>query len=286
LNVTQRRIRGIPQNGIVKKVTLSLLLALLTLTFLYPLYYMVINSLKTRTEYFVNPFGFPGGALQWGNYSTMISQFQILNLFKNSFVVSASTVVVLLAVCVFASYVFAKYRFRGRSFIYLAVIATMFIPSQVTIIPLYVLFSKLGLVNTYWSVILSYIALFLPEAILLMTANFRGIIDELLEAAEMDGCGYFQRVWNVIVPMGRAAIFLSIIFYFITAWNDLFTPMIFLQSMDKRTVMVALAALMGRYTGAPTLQFAGLLLSAIPALVVYIIFQRNIIKGLSVGAIK
>jgi raffinose/stachyose/melibiose transport system permease protein len=79
---------------------------------------------------------------------------------------------------------------------------------------------------------------------------------------------------------------LSIIFYFIMSWNDLFTPMIFLQSMEKRTVMVALAALMGRYTGAPTLQFAGLLLSAVPALIVYIIFQKNIIKGLSLGSIK
>jgi len=274
------------RRGIAKQVTLSLLLAILTVTFLYPLYFMLINSLKSRTEYFVNPFSLPRGALQFENYSTMISQFKILNLFKNSFFVSAGTVVLLLVVCVFASYVFAKYRFRGRTAIYLAVLTTMFIPSQVTIIPLYVLFSKMGLVNRYWSVILSYLALFLPEAILLMTANFRAIIDELLEAAEMDGCGYFQRVRHVVVPMGRAAIFLSIIFYFITAWNDLFTPMIFLQSMDKRTVMVALAALMGRYTGAPTLQFAGLLLSAVPALVVYIIFQRHIIRGLSVGAIK
>ena len=272
--------------GIAKNVLLSLLLAVLTLTFIYPLYYMLINSLKTRTAYFTNPFGLPLGALQWENYSTMVSQFQIFNLFKNSFIIAAVTVILLLIVCTFASYVFAKYKFRGRSAIYLAVIATMFIPSQVTIIPLYILFSRLGLVNTYWSVILSYVALFLPEAVLLMTANFRGIIDELLEAAEIDGCGYFQRVRNVVVPLGRAAVFLSIIFYFITAWNDLFTPMIFLQSMDKRTVMVALAALMGRYTGAPTLQFAGLLLSAIPALIVYVIFQRQIIKGLSVGAIK
>jgi ABC-type glycerol-3-phosphate transport system permease component len=216
----------------------------------------------------------------------MVSQFQILKLFKNSFIVAALTVVILLIVCTFASYVFAKYKFRGRAAIYLAVIATMFIPSQVTIIPVYILFSRLGMVNTYWSVILSYVALFMPEAILLMTSNFRVIIDELLEAAEMDGCGYFQRVRNVVLPMGRAAVFLSIIFYFITAWNDLFTPMIFLQSMDKRTVMVALAALMGRYTGAPTLQFAGLLLAAVPALIVYIIFQRQIIRGLSVGAIK
>jgi ABC-type glycerol-3-phosphate transport system permease component len=274
------------RQGTSRRVLISVVIAVITLTFIYPLYYMLINALKSRTAYYVNPFGLPGGRLEWENFTTMISQFQILNLFKNSFFVSAGTVILLLVVCIFASYAFSKYRFRGRSAIYLAVIATMFIPSQVTIIPLYLLFSKLGMVNTYWSVILSYVALFMPEAILLMTANFRGIIDEMLEAAEMDGCGYFQRLWNVIVPMGRAAIFLSIIFYFITAWNDLFTPMIFLQSMDKRTVMVALAALMGRYTGAPTLQFAGLLLSAIPALVVYIIFQRNIIKGLSVGAIK
>jgi len=270
----------------LKGILISALLAVLTLTFLYPMYFMLINSLKTRSEYFVNQFSLPSGQLQFINFTTMISQFRILALFKNSFIVSSLTVVGLLIVGTFASFVFAKYRFRGRTAIYLAVIATMFIPAQVTIIPLYVLFSRIGLVNTYWSVVLSYLALFLPEAILLMTANFRPIIDELLEAAEIDGCNYFQKVWNVVLPMGRAAIFLTIIFYFIMAWNDLFTPMVFLQSMEKRTVMVALAALMGRYTGAPTLQFAGLLLSAVPALVVYIIFQRHIIRGLALGAIK
>ena len=270
----------------LKGTLVSLLLAIMTVSFLYPLYYMLINSLKTRTDFFTNQFNLPRPPLQFVNYTTMISQFKILNLFKNSFIISAFTVVGLLIIGTFASYVFAKYRFKGRSVIYVAVLATMFIPSQVTIIPLYVLFSKIGLVSTYWSVVFAYLALFLPECILLMTANFRSIIDELLEAAEIDGCSYLQKVWNVVIPMGRAAIFLSIIFYFIMSWNDLFTPMIFLQSMEKRTVMVALAALMGRYTGAPTLQFAGLLLSAVPALIVYIVFQKNIIRGLSLGAIK
>jgi len=273
-----RRIRA-------KEVLVFLLLLVLTVTFLYPVFFMAVNSLKTRPEYFTSQFRMPA-APSLENYSTMVSQFQIFKLFRNSIIVSAASVMLLLVVCTFASYVFAKYKFKGRGVIYVAVMVTMFIPSQVTIIPLYVLFSRIGLVNRYWSVILSYLALFLPEAILLMTANFRSIIDELLEAAEIDGCGYFQKVWNVVVPMGRAAIFLAIIFYFITAWNDLFTPMIFLQSMEKRTVMVALAALMGRYTGAPTLQLAGLLLSAVPALIVYIIFQKNIIRGLSSGSIK
>jgi raffinose/stachyose/melibiose transport system permease protein len=269
-----------------KRHALSALLALMTVTFLYPLYYMVINSLKTRTSYYKDPFSLPTFPFQWDNFSTMISQFRIFKLFLNSFIVSAGTVLILLVICIFSSYIFAKYRFKGRTVIYVAVVATMFIPSQVTIIPLYVLFSRIGLVNTYWSVILSYLALFLPEATLLMTASFRSIIDELIEAAKIDGCGYLKTVWYVIVPMGQAAISLSVIFYFITAWNDLFTPMIFLQSMDKRTVMVALAALMGRYAGAPTLQFAGLLLAAIPAIIVYVIFQRQIIRGLSAGAIK
>ena len=274
------------KSNVAVKVLIFILLFALTISFLYPLYFMLINSLKSRTAYFQSPFTLPHGGFEILNYQSMISQLKIFNLFKNSFIVSASTVVILLLIGVFASHVFAKMKFKGQRAIYLAVIMTMFIPSQVTIIPLYVLFSKMGLVGTYWAVILSYVALFIPETILLMTANFKAIINELLEAAQIDGCSYLQKIWHVTVPMGKAAIFLSIIFYFIMSWNDLFTPMILLQSMQKRTVMVALAGLMGRFSGSPTLQFAGLLLSAIPALFIYMIFQRNIIKGLTMGAIK
>jgi ABC-type glycerol-3-phosphate transport system permease component len=162
----------------------------------------------------------------------------------------------------------------------------MFIPVQATIIPMYLLFSRLHLVNTFWSVIFMYVGMFIPEVILLMTSGFRGIPDELIEAAKLDGAGYFDVIRYVIIPMGRPAILLSVIFYFIVTWNDLFTPMILLQSMDKRTVMVALAALLSRYSGDPTFQFAGLVLASIPAILVYAIFQRFIIKGISMGSTK
>jgi ABC-type glycerol-3-phosphate transport system permease component len=128
--------------------------------------------------------------------------------------------------------------------------------------------------------------MFLPEAILLMTSTFRSIPDEMIEAAEIDGAGYFDKLRYVIVPMGKPAIILCLIYYFIVTWNDLFTPMILLQDMDVRTVMVALASLSSRYTGDPTLQFAGLILAAIPAILVYAIFQRHIIKGISAGSSK
>ena len=269
-----------------KRVMVFIILSIIVVSFIYPLYFMLINSFKTRTEYYINPFSLPKEGLQINNYITMISQFRLLNLFKNTLIISLGTVILLLIIGILSSYVFAKIPLKGKMIIFLAALMTMFVPSQVTIIPLYVGFSKVGLVNTYFSVILAYLALFLPEAILLMTANFKSIPDELLEAAEINGCNYFQKIWYVVIPMGRNAIFLAIIFYFIMSWNDLFTPMILLTKMEKRTVMVALAALMGRYSGSPTFQFAGLLLSAIPALIVYFIFQKRIIQGMSFGAIK
>jgi ABC-type glycerol-3-phosphate transport system permease component len=256
------------------------------LTFLYPLYYMVVNSLKNRPGYYTNPFGPPTLPLQFGNFTAMVSQFKILLLFRNTFIICAVSLALLILLGVLASYAFAKLRFRWSQGVYLGIVITLFVPAQVTMIPMYVMFSRAGLNNTYWGVVLAYLAQFIPEVVMLMTANFRAIPNEIIEAGEIDGCGYWQTVRHVIVPTGRAAIFLTVIFYFIVMWNDLFIPMILLQKMDMRTVMVALAGLIARYTGDPPYQFAGLLLSAIPALAVYVVFQQYIIKGMTAGAIK
>ena len=268
------------------RAVIFLVLLVLAVSFLYPLYYMLINSLKSLSGYYVNPFGLPNEQLQWQNFATMISQFKILKLFGNSFIVSFFTVLGLVVMGTLASFSFAKVDFKGKDGLYLAILATLFVPAQVTMIPMYISFAKVSLVDNYLGVIIAYWAMFLPETIMLMTANFKSIPNELLEAATIDGCGYFGRIRNVVMPMGWPAISLSIIFFFICSWNDLFTPMVLLKSMDKRTVMVALSSLIGRYTGDPPFQYAGLLMSAIPALAVYAIFQKSIVKGMSMGAIK
>ncbi|MEA5048512.1 MAG: carbohydrate ABC transporter permease [Eubacteriales bacterium] len=270
----------------IGRAIIFLVLLILAISFLYPLYYMLINSLKSLAGYYVNPFGLPKEQLQWQNFATMISQFKILELFGNSFIISFFTVVGLVVFGTLAAYSFAKVEFRGKSGIYLAILATLFVPAQVTMIPMYISFAKVGLVDNYLGVIIAYWAMFLPETIMLMTANFKGIPNELIEAATIDGCGYLGRLRHVVMPVGWPAISLTIIFFFISSWNDLFTPMVLLKSMDKRTVMVALSSLIGRYTGDPPFQYAGLLMSAIPALVVYAIFQKSIVKGMSMGAIK
>jgi len=277
---TQRILRTIG------RVVIFILLLILAISFLYPLYYMLVNSLKSLSGYYIDPFGLPKEQLQWQNFLTMISQFKILQLFGNSFIISFLTVLGLVVFGTLAAYSFAKVDFRGKNGIYLAILATMFVPAQVTMIPMYISFAKAGLVDSYMGVVIAYWAMFLPETIMLMTANFKSIPNELLEAATIDGCGYFGRLTNVVMPMGWPAISLSIIFFFICSWNDLFTPMVLLKSMDKRTVMVALSSLIGRYTGDPPFQYAGLLMSAVPALAVYAIFQKSIVKGMSMGAIK
>jgi ABC-type glycerol-3-phosphate transport system permease component len=268
-------------------VAIFLILLVLSVSNLYPLLFMFLNSVKSHADYLRSPFSLPDVRnLGWGNYATMISQFQILRLFKNTLIISVCTIALILIFGIVASYAFAKLRFRGREVLFFLVISSMFVPVQVTIIPLYIMFSRVHLVNTYWAVIFTYVGMFLSETILLMTAAFRGIPDEIIEAAELDGAGYFDMLRHVIVPMGRPAIILCVIYYFIVTWNDLFTPMVLLTDMDLRTVMVALASLISRYGGDPTLQFAGLFLAALPAILVYAIFQNYIIKGIGEGSTR
>lgn len=269
------------------KILIFSALVILTISNLYPLLFMFLNSLKAKPDYLTNPFNLPDfNQLAWGNYITMISQFQILKLFKNTLIISILTIFLLLTFGIVASYAFAKLKFIGKDFIYFLFISSMFVPVQVTIIPIYMLFSKINLVNTYWSVVFTYQGMFLSEAILLMTATFRGIPNGIIEAAELEGAGYFDILRYVIIPMGKPAIMLCIIYYFIVTWNDLLTPMILLTDMDSRTVMVALSSLISRYSGDPTFQFAGLFLAAIPAILVYAIFQKFIIKGIGEGSTR
>ena len=269
------------------RILIFLVLFVLAVSFLYPLFYMFINSLKSKSAYYISPFNLPNPAeMQWQNYATMISQFKILPLMWNSFVISFFTVVGLIIFGTLASYAFAKIKFPGSRWLYLGFLVTLFVPVQVTMIPLYISYAKIGLVDNWIGVVISNWAMFLPETVMLMTANFKGIPDEIIEAATIDGCDFFGRLRNVVLPMGWPAVSLTIIFFFINSWNDLFAPMIILKSMDKRTVMVALEGLIGRYTGNPPFQYAGLVLAALPAILVYAFLQKSIVNGMSMGAIK
>ena len=185
-----------------------------------------------------------------------------------------------------ASYAFAKLRFRGKVIAYAALMATMFLPGQVTMIPKYVMFSKMGLIDSPWAVIISYWAAGIPGAVLLMRSSFVGIPNEVIESARIDGAGFFTILWKIVMPMGMAGIAIVIIFQFIGAWNDYLTPLLYLTTASKQTLMVVLSQMVTRYGGNPAKQFAGIFLSVIPTIVIYLCLQKYMLKGVTAGSLK
>ena len=266
-------------------ICIFILLCVMTFTFLYPLWYMVVNALKTKQQYYMNQFSLPP-SLNFKNFTSIIVDFKILTYFASSMIVCVTSVVLILGFALFASYAFAKLRFKGKGIAYACILATMFMPGQVSMIPAYVMFAKVGLIDNYWSVILSYLAAALPAAILLMNGSITGIPNELLESARIDGAGYFRTVGNVVLPLSVSAIAINVIFNFIGYWNDLLTPMLYLSAPEKQTVMVALTGLVQKTSSLPTYQLAGLLISVLPAVILYLLLQKFMIKGMMVGSIK
>lgn len=261
-------------------------LSVMTLSFVYPFLFIFINSIKTRAQYYISPFGIALKDICVDSYISMFANFKILHFIQNTAVITICTSILLLCISIVASYAFAKLKFKGSNWIYFGIVAQMAIPVQVTLIPMYVIFGRLNLTDKYLSVIVIYLATYLGGNILLMTSYFKGISGAMLEAGRIDGCNYFQIIKNVIIPMGKSVIIISFILNFIAMWNDLLTPMIFLQRTSVRTVMVALAMLATKYYNDPPFQFAGLILSALPALLIYVVFQKHIIQGITMGSIK
>lgn len=269
------------------KIFLCLIMSALALVFLYPLFFLLINSLKDKVAYYKDPFILPQ-TVSFKHYESLIKNFGVFGYIKNTLIISVFSILLTLVCALTASYTFAKLKFKGKNIAYMSIICTMFIPAQVTMIPLYVLISKLKLLNTFTGVVLTTSAAMLPSTIMLLRSNFTSISDEMFEAARIDGANYFRIVWNILIPIGKPAIAISSIFNFLVVCNDLFRPMILLRGVEKRTLTVALAALSNQTTkgGDPTYMFAAMFVSALLPLVIYLIFSKQLVKGLTMGSIK
>ncbi len=243
---------------------------------LYPFWYILNNAFRTESQ-----FERQGGhsAVSW---SQLFSELPVGRELLNSTLICLASILLILAVSTTAGFAFAKLRYRASGIVFLAVVAALMVPLQSIIIPEYVNLGKLGLINTYLGAILVYVALGTPFATFLMATYYRGISDELIEAAVMDGLGYERTFLRIALPLSLPAIATVTVLQFIQIWDDLLVGLLFLQP-GQRTITVGLAALSaGRTTSIPALM-AGSLLSALPAIVVYLIFQRHLVKGLTLG---
>ncbi len=264
---------------------ITLLLALWAVMALYPIYYTIINSFKTRVGYAKNPFGFPA-SLNLHNFRDVLSRFTFWRLLLNSMLTTFGGVVLCTIVSLMIAYALTKMRFRGRNYVFLIVIATLLIPNQTIMYPLYQTMFNMKLTNQYYGLILAYGAFGLPLGTYLLAAYFKSVPNELLEAARMDGANHWQILWRVMFPVAMPAVVTLAIINTVWMWNDLLLPLLILSADKRTTLMVAIALLRGQYDVFIPLICAGLVIAMTPVIIAYLFGQRQLIKGMTAGAVK
>ncbi|MCY0900294.1 MAG: carbohydrate ABC transporter permease [Firmicutes bacterium] len=254
-----------------------LVLCLVAVIMLYPFYYMLHAAFQSFQQFEL------GRGFSFTSWAQLFSVLPVFRELVNSSIVTLGTVAIILAVSTCGGYSLSKLRFRGSSVVFVGIVATMMVPLQSIIIPEYVNLSRVGLIGHFIGAVLVYSALGSPFATFLMTTYFRGVPDELLEAAVVDGLSYANIFLRIMVPMAIPALFTVAVLQFIQVWDDLLVAMLFLPNPDVRTITVGLATLQAqRIVNIPVLM-AGSFISALPAVIVYLIFQRSLINGLTMG---
>ncbi|MGB3375743.1 MAG: carbohydrate ABC transporter permease [Microbacterium sp.] len=263
----------------------TFVLVVITVVALYPLVYTIINSLKTNANFAGDPMGLPE-IVTWDNYIATFERMKVPRLLLNSLITSVGGVVLSTTAALLVAYVTTKMRFPGRGVVFLFMISMLVIPSQAIIYPLYETVIGIGLGGSLAGVVLVYAAFGLPLSVYLLSAYFRAIPDELLEAAKMDGAGHLRTLFSILLPAAVPAIASLAIFNFVWMWNDLILPLVILGGSENATLMVGVSLLSGQYDISIPLVSAALVVALLPVLIIYLVFQRQILAGAMAGAVK
>jgi multiple sugar transport system permease protein len=262
-----------------------LLLLATAVIMLAPIAFAVSTSLRLPAESFSLPPKWLPAPPRWNNYQTVFDTVPLKTYILNSTIVTFSIVIGQLITSALAGYAFARLRFPGRNLLFWLVLATLMIPLQATIIPVFVLISKMGLADTRASLILP--ALFTAFGTFLMRQYFMQIPDEFEHAALLDGANQWQIFFNIYLPLAKTGLAVLAILTFNGTWNEFLRPLIFLKSIDNFTLPLGLVNLQGYMgTGSISVVLAGVVISLLPVLVVYLVGQRYLIEGIMMGGLK
>jgi ABC-type glycerol-3-phosphate transport system permease component len=251
----------------------------------YPVYYMVITSFKTRLDWLANQFSLPKH-ISFDNFVLAANTGNMLVWARNSLIVTSFSVVISTFLAVMAAFAVARMRFKGRQLYLNTMISLMVIPPAVLIVPLFDMMVKIGILNTYASVIFIYTGLLLPFSIFLLVSFFRGLPVELFDAASIDGCSSFGTLMRIVIPLSAPALVTLIVVNTLWVWNELLIALIFLQSNDLKTLMPGISQFKGRFNNNEPLVLTGAFLSSLPMIVLYLAGQRFFVRGMVAGAVK
>ncbi len=267
---------------------LYLLLTALLMAFMLPVYGVIATSLKSVAEVAANGYWNPPESLNLTNFIKVIDpEDGNLGLYlRNSLLLTVPACIFSIALGTLAGYGLGKYSFRGDAMLFVFIVAGMFLPPQIALIPVFRLMNDIGLYDTIWAVIIVHTAFGIPICTLVMRNFFQIVPKALREAALIDGAGEYLIFLRIMLPLTRPALAVLATLQFTWIWNDFLWPFILTQRADSQTIMVGILNLTGQYSVDWGGQAAASLIGSLPTLFIFIFFQRYFIKGLTLGAVK
>lgn len=253
---------------------------------LFPIYWLVNSALKTQSELFRFPPLYVPENPTLDNFVNAITGTRLGSMYLSSIVVALMTCAILMILIVFAGYAMARFRFRGKSIILMIFLMAQMLPHVVLLVPFFTLYRTVGLTNTYFSLIFTYVFTWLPFSVLMMRSYYNNIPKDIDEAALVDGCTRTSALFRVIVPIALPGLVATLIFTFINAWNELIYAVVFIRSSHLQTLPVGLKNLMGENRTEWGLVLALAVMALIPSLLLFGYIQRYLTSGMSAGAVK
>ncbi|WP_461364794.1 carbohydrate ABC transporter permease [Candidatus Darwinibacter acetoxidans] len=273
-----------PAKDITLQVVTQFVLILGALIMLLPFIWMLATSFKPPEEVITWPPQFIPRRPTFNNYIEAFQAAPFFRFFLNSLIVSTISTASILLTSSFAGFIFAKYRFPGRTLLFLIILATSMVPFQSYMIPFYLMVSKLGWLNTYQGLALPLLVM--SFGIFFMRQNIVSIPDELMDAARIDGCSEFRIYWQIIMPLSKSAMAALAIFAFKNAWGDFIWPLLISNELGMYTMELGLGMFQHRFTVDYGSITAGSVVSILPIITVFAIFRRNIIEGVTLTGLK
>lgn len=261
---------------------------LILLVIFFPVYWIIVTSLKTEQEIFQIPPTFFPRELNLVSYRAQLApgDFNMFGSFANSMIISFGALCISVVLSIPASYGIARYPFKGRSAVLLIFLVTQMLPVSVLLTPMFIMFKNLKLLNNSLSVIIADATIGIPFSILILKNYFASIPKELEEAAIIDGCGSFGAFTRIMIPVAMPGVIVCGVFSFLYAWGDLAYGMTFIQYQEKRPITAGIFNFLGQYGTLWSHLTAFAVVTIIPVIIIFVFMQKYIISGLTSGAIK
>ena len=268
--------------AIVRTIVVSLIAVL----FVVPLVWMVLSSLKTAPEVFARPFHWLPARVQWQNYATvwMNEEASMLRASANTLYIALFSIIGQMFISSLAAYSFAKINFKGKQVVFMLFLSSMMGPSQLTIIPRFMLFKTIGLYNNLWAIILP--AFFGATSIFMLRQFYMGLPNDLIEAAKIDGAGHLRIFLRIMLPLTKAALMSLIILAFISSWNEYMAPLIFLVKKELYTVSQNIQWYMLDEFKEHNLTMAAATSAIVPVVILFIVGQKYFVEGIATSGVK